>query len=187
MSAPEDFLRFPTLDDARIARIEAPSSREMHSLYGDLILEIIGMDVEINDKIRKAASLVLNARFFEIPDAQVGSEIWLMGASAIFTSDRTMIREIAENEKGQTVPDEELPYTIGYPLTGSESIQGFFSTFSTGPVIDVHSDYGNNLDFSFCVNVENLAMKSSSDEQPEFLVGNWLIVMGNQPAIGLVS
>jgi len=190
MSAPENFLRFPTLEQARITPIQSPSSNQLYSLYGDLILEIIGMDMPIGDHMRNAASKALNVRFYENLEVEEGSEIWLTGAKALFTHDRTMIREAAEYEAAYAVPDDELPDIIGYPLNGTESLQGFFSTFSIGPVIDICSDYGDYLDFSFCINIDNPSIKlalSPPDQLPEFLVGSWLAVMGSEPLIGLVS
>jgi len=190
MSASEDFLRFPTLEHARIAPIESPSTVELLSLYGDLILEILGIDAPIDNLMRNAASKVLNLSFLENPEAEEGSELWLTGAKAMFTQDRTMIREVAENDSGYRVPDDELPDVIGFPLRGTESIQGFFSTFSIGPVIDVGTEHGDYLDFSFCVKVDNPSIRlplTPPDRLPEFHVGNWLVVLGNEPIIGLVS
>ena len=190
MSTPEEVLKFPTIEGARISPIESPSSTDMYSTYGDIVHKMMGIDGPIDDLIRAAASQALNHKFFENPDVSYGSEVWLTGAKAAFTHDKTMIKELATMDDNNPMDEDELPDTIGFALSGLEELQGFFGTFTTGPIMDIETQYSDYLDFSFCVNLENPVIKTPANaygEPLEFLLGNWLVVLSDNPTIGTVS
>ena len=191
MSSPEATLLIPTLEDVRISPIESPSSKELYSLYGDMVLDMMGIASPIDDDIRANASRVIDSRFFENPEAQYNSEIWLQGVKALFTSDPIMIKAIVEAETSVAPEDnEELPEVIGIPMSGFEQVQGFFGGFTTGPALDIESELYEYLDFSYCVKLVNPLVQNPGygpDELPEFMVGNYIAVLDAETEIGTVS